>query len=202
MGDQKADTNGLLEIGKLLGRREAFGLVGGRCSAAEANCMRDIRETKTFKHLAPSWEEFCDKHLRMSRAAADRAIRLLEEFGPGYFELSQLIRIPPDAYRVIASAVKDKAVHVNGEAIPLVPENAEKVAAAVAILRFNRPMKSARSGPRESRIATLARGCREGIAALAELYQSGPGIGECEALAAAVDDLHAAISRLRSRIRQ
>jgi hypothetical protein len=58
----------VLELGVALGRSHTFGLVAGRCSAAQA----------------------------------DRIIRLLEEFGPTFFELSQMIRIPAGTFRAIA----------------------------------------------------------------------------------------------------
>ncbi len=36
---------------------------------------------------AESWLEFCPKYLKISRTEADRTIKLLEEFGPTYFEM-------------------------------------------------------------------------------------------------------------------
>ena len=68
-------------------------------------------------------------------AEADRTIHLLDEFGPDYFDLSALTRISPETYRAIAPAVKDGELHLNGEAIPLKPENSLKVSAAVAETR-------------------------------------------------------------------
>jgi hypothetical protein len=49
--------------------------------------------------------------------------------------LSALTRISPEIYRALAPVVKDGALHFNGEAIPLKPENSRKVTAAVAELR-------------------------------------------------------------------
>ncbi len=170
-----AANAGLGEIGKLLGRREAFGLVAGRCSAAEAACLREVRASKKYLELAPTWEDFCLNHLHMSRAAADRTIRLLDEFGPGYFELAQLVRIPPEAYRAIAPAVKDQAVHVNGEAIALIPENAERVASAVAELRSVAQPKPAAAPVKlteKERMAALDRRCSELLAELKELARA------------------------------
>jgi hypothetical protein len=205
MEEQSPETpekaEGVLDIGKLLGRREAFGLVAGRCSAAEAGCLREIRETKSYKKLAPNWDEFCESHLRMSRSAADRAIRLLEELGPGYFELTQLVRLPPEAYRAIAPSVKDKAVHLDGEAIALVPENAVRVAAAVATLRRKaEPARPERASMRD-KIAPLVRRSKEALAAFAELYQSGPSVPDTEELVSAVEELQVAFTRLKIRMR-
>ena len=57
--------------------------------------------------------------LKISGSEADKIIRLWEEFGASYFELAQLIRISPEGYRAIEPAVKDGALHHEGEAIEL-----------------------------------------------------------------------------------
>jgi hypothetical protein len=123
-----------LSLGRLLGRREAFNLIAARCSAAEAAHLREIRATKNYLECA-DWEEFCSKHLHMSKENANRIIRLLDDFGPQYFEVAQLTRISPQTYRAIAPAIQDGALHANGETIALVPENADRVAAAIADIR-------------------------------------------------------------------
>jgi hypothetical protein len=130
-----AEATGSFELGKVVGQQEAFGLVAGRCSAAAAAALRRIREERIYKASGLSWHEFCPRHLGISRTQADRLIGQFEEFGPEFFELTQLTRIPPDAYRAIAHAVKDRQIHWQGEAIALIPENSARVAAAVAGLR-------------------------------------------------------------------
>jgi len=124
-----------LTLGRLLGRREAFNVVAARCSAADATLLRDFRDQKQFKGHAKDWDEFCTKFLNTTRDSANRIIRNLEEFGPAYFEVAQCTRISPAAYRAIAPAVQDHTIHHDGESIALVPENHERVAAAVASLR-------------------------------------------------------------------
>ena len=124
-----------LALGRLLGRREAFTIVAARCSAADAALLQEMRQKKMYLGHAKDWGEFCTKHLHLSRENADRLIRLLEEFGPAYFEVAQMTRISPATYRAIAPSIRDQALHHNGEAIALIPQNAEKVAAAVAELR-------------------------------------------------------------------
>src|SRR6185369_13627781 len=114
---------------------EAFTVVAARCSAADATILRDIRENKLYEGRAKDWEEFCSTHLHISKTNANRTIRYLEEFGPAYFEVAQLTRISPETYRAIAPSIRDQSLHHNGDTIALIPENAEKVAAAVADLR-------------------------------------------------------------------
>jgi hypothetical protein len=123
------------DLGRLVGRREAFSAVAARCSAADAAILREIREKRLYEGQAQDWEEFCSQHLHISKTNANRIIRYLDEFGPTYFDVAQLTRISPEAYRAIAPSIRDQALHHNGDAIALIPENAEKVAAAVAELR-------------------------------------------------------------------
>lgn len=132
---QPAEAAGSFELGAILGQRKAFGLIAGRCSAAEAAAIRSLREKRLYQAKKLSWREFCPRHLGMSRSQADHVIQLFEEFGPEFFDLTQMTRIPPEAYRAIAPSVKDGHIQWQGEAIALLPENSEKVAAAVAGLR-------------------------------------------------------------------
>lgn len=124
-----------LELGKILGQRKAFGLVAGRCSAAQVAAMKQIRDEKAYLSQALTWEEFCDKELRVSRVHANRMIKWLEEFGPAYFELAQLTTISPEEYRELAPVIVDHQIQVNGQVIALVPEKAEELADVVADLR-------------------------------------------------------------------
>jgi len=144
-----AESAGLLTLGVALGENVAFGVVSGRTAAAQAACLQRVRDEKLFQALEPSWEQFCPKYLRISRAEADRTIRLWEEFGSGYFEMAQLTRVSPETYRAIAPAVKDGALHVNGEAIELNAENSRKVAAAVSRLRRAIPGRTVSRDPIE-----------------------------------------------------
>jgi len=125
----------LLDLGVVLGQTHAFGVVAGRCSAAQALGLKRLREEKLYLRCSLTWGDFCRDHLKISKTEANRTIHLFDEFGPDYFDLSQLTRISPETYRALAPAVKDGALHFNGEAIPLLPENSRKVSAAVAELR-------------------------------------------------------------------
>jgi hypothetical protein len=154
-----------LDLGRLLGRREAFSIVAARCSAADAEILRNIRKEKTYLNHAKDWEEFCPTYLHMSKDSANRVIRYLEEFGPQYFEIAQLTRISPKTYRAIAPSIRDQSLHHNGETIALIPENAEKVAAAVAELR----RKEEEPAPPTDPIPTVEKSCGELVRRLEEL---------------------------------
>jgi hypothetical protein len=122
------------ELAKMLGARQAFGLIAGRCSAADASILRDIREQKRFLSFSANWDDFCREHLHTSRRSADRAIRYLNEFGPGYFALAQLTQITPGDFRKIRSNITGNALEFGGEAIALIEENSARLNEAVAAL--------------------------------------------------------------------
>jgi hypothetical protein len=117
-------------LGRWLGRREAFALVAGRCSAAEAESLRRIREQKLYRGVAGTWDKFCSAHVGASRRNVERTIRLLDEFGPEFFYISQIAHIGPEEYRAIARHVDSEGVHLDGAVLPLLPENGTEVAAA------------------------------------------------------------------------
>lgn len=149
-----AESAGSFELGKIIGQQTAFSLIAGRCSAAEAAAIRRVRRERLYEASNLSWHEFCPRHLGMSRTQADRVIGQLEEFGPEFFELTQLARITPEAYRAIAPAVRDGHIHWQSEAIALIPENSGKVAAAVAGLRDAARPAALPGGPQEPAAAT------------------------------------------------
>ena len=122
-------------MGQWLGRRQAFALIANGCSAADAQCLKAIKDDATYKSLGLSWEQFCEQRAGMSRATADRIIDRLQEFGEAYFQLSQVMRISPERYRMVEGAVADQTIEFQGEKIPITRENSARIAAAVDALR-------------------------------------------------------------------
>ena len=165
------DDTGLLDLGVALGRNQAFGLIAGRCSAAQAAGLRRLREQKKYQRCTPHWEDFCPNYLKMSRSEADKIIRLWEEFGAGYFEVAQLTRISPETYRAIEPAVKEGALHFDGEALELDVENSRKIAAAVAELRRRASTKKSAQPEMHQRLAELDKRCTAMILEFAEISQ-------------------------------
>ena len=127
--------DGVLDLGTWLGRRQAFSLVAGRCSAADAKCLRELRESKKYKLLGLTWEEVCKQRAGICRSVADQIIRNLEEFGPDYFVIAQVTGISANEYRRISGSVSNHALLYAGEAIPMEVENAPRLVAAVDALR-------------------------------------------------------------------
>ena len=125
----------VMNLGAWLGRHQAFGLIANRCSAADAECLKAIRDGGEYKQLGLTWEQFCVKHGGVSRVHAERQIHCLEEFGGNFFRFAEVMPITPATYRLIAGAVSDEGLECNGERIPLARENRHKLAAAVTAMR-------------------------------------------------------------------
>ena len=123
------------ELGTLVGRRQAFGLIAYKCSAADAECLKQMREAKHDNSVADTWDEFCSGYLGLSRSKADKIIHSLEEFGTAYFALSQIVRIPEGAYRAISGAVSGASIEYEGETIPISEKNSPRIAEVVTLLR-------------------------------------------------------------------
>jgi hypothetical protein len=97
ISELSAEDAEMLDLGSVLGQNQSFGLIAGRCSAAQAASLQRLRDGRQYKRLAPNWRAFCTQYLKMSQTQVDQIIRLWEEFGAGYFELAQLTRISPEA---------------------------------------------------------------------------------------------------------
>jgi len=192
-----ADEAGDFELGMMLGNRKAFASVAGRCSAADAECIRRIREERLYARRAASWEEFCPEYLGLSKTHANRIIRYLEEFGPDYFEVTQLTRITPEQYRAIAPAIREKNIHVNGQAIALIPENSNRVAAAVAELRHMAAPAAAPPASTEERMTALERRFDQLFTDFADFSRSSMSLSERSQAGSVLSKALRTIQRLR-----
>jgi hypothetical protein len=134
----------VLNLGKWLGRHQAFGLIANQCSAGDAECLRIMREKAEYKNLGLTWEEFCTSHVGVSRAYADRLIQHLEEFGTNYFRLAEVMQVSAETYRLIADSVGDAGMEFNGQNIPINRENRRKILAAVRSKRTSAEPKAVR----------------------------------------------------------
>jgi hypothetical protein len=124
-----------IDAGAWVGRQQAFAVIANKCSAAQALCLKQVRETRLFEKLGLTWEEFCKEYAGTSRENADRLIRQHEEFGEAYFRLSEIARISPETYRQIAGQVSDEGLEFDGAKLALIPENGPRIRAAILTLR-------------------------------------------------------------------
>jgi hypothetical protein len=124
-----------VELGAYIGKSQAFSFLARHCSAAEAQCLKRLRETAAYETLGLNWDQFCLQHLGISRSHADRIIHKLHEFGETYFQLAGITQISAESYRLIAPAVTGEGLEIDGEVIPITQENAVRIRLAVQTLR-------------------------------------------------------------------
>ena len=125
----------MVDLGAWLGRHQAFALIANRCSAADAECLKTIRDSGAYKELGVNWEEFCVKYAGISRSYADQLIQCFEEYGENYRRMAEIMSMSPPMYRLIASAVSEKGLELHGEYIPIESANRDRIVAAVKQLR-------------------------------------------------------------------
>jgi hypothetical protein len=192
---QAAANNALLRLGTVLGQSIAFGTIAGRCSAAQAAAIRQTRNEKLHTGLNLTWKEFCPLHLKMSGTQADIFIRLLEEFGPEYFEHTQSVRISADTYRLVAPLISDQALHLEGEVLELNSANVQKVAQSVReSLKALMPPEEPVAAPLPSdRLAALARRATEIVV---EFREAAKARREAKTLILFESELRATLIRL------
>jgi hypothetical protein len=128
-----------VDMGAWVGRQQAFAVIANKCSAAQALSLKQMKESSSYEKLSLTWDDFCQKYTGISRVHADRIIRQYNEFGEAYFRLSSLARISAGDYRQLAAAVEDNCIEIDGEQVPIVPENGARIRAFVRARRSPRP---------------------------------------------------------------
>lgn len=156
-----------VDLGRWMGRHDAFGLIAGRCTAADIESLRRIRDGKLYTPLKCTWEEFCVRHIGVSRRTVDTDIQYLREWGPAFFTIRQLTHVRVRDYESVAPAIKEDALTVDGEVIKLLPENSEPLTAGVMKL-VQRHRESKAAAPFD----TLLKRCRATTKALAAFEQT------------------------------
>ena len=160
------------DLGSWTGLQNAFAAVAGSCSAARAQCLKQVRDSHLLDDLGLTWDEFCTEYAGISRGHADHLIHQYNEFGDSYFRLSEIARVSPKTYGQIAPHVDNDALDIDGQKIPLTPENAPRLRAAIQALRnqVRHPPAPARppAGVTELqiRLDAVAADCARAIAAL------------------------------------
>ena len=130
-------TSPALTAGIWTGRQQAFAAIAGKCKAAKAACLKQIHETRAYEQLGLKWDEFCPTHAGISRPHADELIRRYTELGEEYFRLSEIAHISPATYRTLAPQISGDSIEIEGEQIPILPENGPKIRAGIRRLQDN-----------------------------------------------------------------
>ena len=129
------ETEKQLELGSWLGLQRAFATVAGSCSAARAQCLKQVRESNVLEEAGLTWDEFCTQYAGLSRPHADSLIRQYNQFGDAYFRLSEIARVSAKTFSQIAPRVDGDSIEIDGVKLALAPENAHKIRAAIQSLR-------------------------------------------------------------------
>jgi hypothetical protein len=162
--EQTSTIDEAFDVGTWVGRKQAFALVAGRCSAADADILFEIREKKLFRAIEQNWEDFCSKRLGYTRSYVDRIIRQFKELGPNFRKLNCFTRIKPAEYRMIAAAVNDEGLSYDGEVIALESQNAPRLAAAVEALCRDATPATDSVDPAEQAFAKAAKAMQSAVA--------------------------------------
>ena len=192
----------LLELGIIMGQRRAFGMVAGRSSAAQAQCITKIHDEKQYLKVADSWDEYCERFLKMSRRTADRIITLLRRHGPLYFETTALTGLSPAEFARIKHAIQIDGIHVEGDVIALIPENAARAVEAVARLQAE-AAASAGSGPAEpthKQVAELERSAAQLCDRFRKTAKTADGVVVRPSLVRAIKTVRQMFDRLELEI--
>ena len=115
---EQTKTEDILNLGTCLGRKQAFGLVARRCSAAEIECLIEARENKLYLAVEPTWEAYCQNRAGISRSTADRLIHRYQEQGPSLARLNSYTRIRPSEYRLFAGALTGEGLAITAKSSP------------------------------------------------------------------------------------
>lgn len=96
--------------------------------------LRRIRDSRLYADVTRTWDEFCEKHLMISRRSIDRNIRRLKEFGPVFFRAAQAIPISSREYRLIRGHICPDGIRFDDALISFDPSSRPHLAAAVTEL--------------------------------------------------------------------
>jgi hypothetical protein len=137
VGEQSLATAPLapLDLGTRIGQVQVFGWLAKHSASAGAERLKEIKETRSYESLGLTWEDFCTRHVGISRSYADRLIQNLNEFGEPYFQLSAITPVSAESYRALSPAITPEGIEFEDETIPLTPENAPRIREAVQHLR-------------------------------------------------------------------
>ena len=193
MDQSPRQPEGSLDLGAWIGRQQAFAVLANKCSAAQALALKQMKDSATHLQLGLTWVEFCPRHLGISSRQANRIIAQYEEFGEAYFRLSTLARITAEDYRALSPSIDEDSLEIDGERVPIAPENAFRIRAFVRSQRSHRPASSPE--PLAAFLIRAKARHRELIEAVCRRVRAGLPESQRKAwndlLLAVVDDWHA-----------
>ncbi len=125
----------------------------GETRAVQVANLRRIRDGRLYIDLTSTWEEFCEKHLLVSRRSVDRNIRRLKEFGPLFFRVAEEVPISSQEYRLIRGHICPEGVRFDGAVVPFHQAHGRRLAEAVTeLLRRTGPKPAKARGESFTRV--------------------------------------------------
>jgi hypothetical protein len=131
---EEKNIENVLNLGTLLGRKQALGMIATRCTTAEIECLIQVHDNKLYLAVDFTWEDYC-KRLGLSRRTAERLMQQYKQYGPNLARLNSFTPIKSSEYRLFAATVTDEGLLHNGETIPLEPENSLRLSQVVEAIR-------------------------------------------------------------------
>jgi hypothetical protein len=141
-----------LEAGAYVGRQQAFAVIANQCSAAQAQALKLIRESRAYEDLDLTWDEFCPKYFGFHRTHADHLIRQHKAFGEAFFKLAEIAKISSETFRHIAPKIDGETIEIDGQKLTMIAENAPAIRAGINKLRAE--LRAAQTKPADVRNVT------------------------------------------------
>jgi hypothetical protein len=63
----QTNQDAIFDVAAWVGRKQAFAALAGRCSAADAECLRQVRDQRQYRTLNVNWEQFCKRRAGILR---------------------------------------------------------------------------------------------------------------------------------------
>ncbi len=114
----------------LVARQEVLTTIGMFNNLMWAENLKRLKDEGYYKRMGLTWEQAVPRFCPFSYKTADRMIATFEEFGRGFFQVRDLVRITAEAYRQIAPIVEDGHVIIGEEKIALTKANSARIQAA------------------------------------------------------------------------
>lgn len=159
----------VLNLGKWIGRGQAFAVNASHSLLSQAKCWKEIHDSGAYKASGLTWDEFCTQEIGLSRQYVEEIIGNLEECGETFCRLLQIVKISPEIYRAISPKIDGEAIEINGEMVPIAPENAGRI--RLAVLQMRNELRLAKEKPAKNPVTvvyTRLEGCVVAISRLSE----------------------------------
>jgi hypothetical protein len=119
------------ELWRRLGINDALTFVSVLSAAAWAENLTAIKNSKAYKTLGLSWEEFCDKYTPYTRRYADQLVADFKELGKAFFHVREIAHVSREAYiNSDAVEIEEGKIKIGNDVYPMTRSYAPQIQAA------------------------------------------------------------------------